>query len=135
MKPLPDNVVLFDGDCNLCAASVQFILRHDRRGVFHFAAFQSETGRELCQRHGLNAVHPDSVVLVCGNLVRLRSDAVLAIARECSGAWRWLALLRYIPRPLRDWIYGLLARNRHRWFRRPAACLLPSAELRQRFLP
>jgi predicted DCC family thiol-disulfide oxidoreductase YuxK len=135
MSQLPDDVVLFDGECNLCTASVQFIIRHERRARFHFAALQSETGRQLCQRHGLDPKGLESVVLVHRDGVRLRSDAALEIAGELGGAWGWLAVLRVIPRPLRDWFYGVAARNRHRWFGRSETCLTPCNDLRQRFLP
>ena len=135
MSPLPDNVVLFDGECGLCAASVRFIIRRDPRVIFRYASLQSETGRQLCQHHGLDPQRINTVVLLRRDGVRLRSDAALAIAGQLSGAWRWLAVLRLIPRPARDWFYGVIARNRHRWFGRNASCLAPSDDTRQLFLP
>ena len=135
MNPLPDNIVLFDGACGLCTASVRFILRRDHRAVFCFAPLQSETGRQLCVRHGLDPQRFESVVLVRRDRVQLRSDAALAIVRELGGAWCWLAVLGVVPRPLRDWLYGVVSRNRHRWFGRYTACLATSGVSQNRFLP
>ena len=135
MKQLPDNIVLFDGTCGLCMESVEFVIRHDRRAVFQFAALQSETGRQLCSLHGLDPTLVDSVVLIGSEGVRLRSDAALEIVRQLSGAWRWLAILRVVPRPVRDWIYRMVALNRHRWLRRNPGCAVPSERHRDRFLP
>ena len=133
-QPL-ENVVLFDGDCRLCAASVQFILRHDPGGTFRYASFQSETGRQFCRQHGLNPEQFDSVVLITRDGVRVRSDAALAIVGQLGGAWRGVAALRVIPRPVRDWCYGVVARNRHRWFGRSASCRVPPDDAGKRFLP
>lgn len=135
MIPPSDNVVLFDGECGLCVMSVRFIVRHERHARFRFASLQSETGRQLCRRYRLDPERFGTVVLVRRDGVLLRSDAVLAIARELDGACRWLAVLRALPQPLRDWLYGVVARNRKHWFNRHATCLVPSADLRKRFLP
>jgi predicted DCC family thiol-disulfide oxidoreductase YuxK len=134
MKQFPDNIVLFDGQCGLCTASVQFIIRRDRRGVFRFASVQSEVGRELCRHHGLDPDRVDSVVLIQRDKTRVRSDAVLAIARELGGLWPCLAVFRVMPRAVRDCFYRLVARNRLRWFGRNATCLVPSHDDRSRFL-
>lgn len=135
MSQLPDNVVLFDGECGLCTASVQFIIRRDPQATFRYASLQSETGRQLSRRHGLDPDRFDSVVLIRRDGIRLRSDAALAIASQLGGAWRWLAVLRMIPRPARDWFYAVIARNRHRWFGRNAFCLTPSDDTTRLFLP
>lgn len=129
-------VVLFDGVCNLCNASVQFILDRDARGYFRFAALQSEAGAKALRAHGREASsgEPDSVVLIEDGRVYERSDAALRIARRLDGAWPALCVLLVIPRPLRDTAYKLIARNRYRWFGRAAECRLPSPALRARFL-
>jgi predicted DCC family thiol-disulfide oxidoreductase YuxK len=127
-------VVLFDGVCNLCNGSVRFVVRHDRRGRFRFASLQSEAGQALLRRHGLDPADLFSVVLVDGGRVTTRSDAALDVARGLGGAWRAAGLLRAVPRPVRDRVYDWVARNRYRWFGRRDACMLPSPELRARFL-
>jgi predicted DCC family thiol-disulfide oxidoreductase YuxK len=127
-------VVLFDGVCNLCNGSVQFIVRHDPAGRFRFASLQSEAGQALLRRHGLDPDDLFSVILVEGGRAYARSDAALGIARGLSSAWRAAGALRVVPRPLRDAVYGWVARNRYRWFGKQEACMIPTPELRARFL-
>lgn len=127
-------VVLFDGVCNLCNGSVQFIVRRDPYGYFRFASLQSEPGRSLLREHGLDPADLFSVILVEDGKVYARSDAALRIARRLSGVWRAAGALRVLPRSLRDRVYDLVARNRYRWFGRRDACMVPTPELRERFL-
>lgn len=136
MSELPfDRIVLFDGECAFCAASVQFVLRRDPGGLFRFAPLQSALGRDLCARHGVDPEALDTFVLVTRDGAFVRSDAALAVARELGAPWRVLAALgRLVPRPLRDWAYGVVARNRYRWFGRRDACLVPPDDARSRFL-
>ena len=129
-KPL----LLFDGVCNLCNASVQWILKRDHRGEFRFTALQSELGQQLLLRHGLASEHFDTVVLVVGEHIFLRSDAPLEIVRRLGGFWRLLYVFKILPRPLRDALYNFVARNRYRWFGRMEACMLPRPEWKERFL-
>ena len=127
-------VLLFDGVCNFCNGAVRFVVPRDRAGRMRFAALQSETGREFQQRFGLDPDDLDTVVLVEGDRFHAKSDAVLRVARHLSGAWPLLAALLVIPRPLRDWAYDRFAENRYRWFGRSEACLVPTPEVRERFL-
>ena len=127
-------IVLFDGVCNLCNGSVQFIIRHDRQGRFRFASLQSPVGQDLQTRFGMDPGRLDSVLLVEGDRWYKESDAALRIACGMSGAWKALAVLRVIPRPIRDAVYRLIARNRYRWFGKQETCWLPTPELRGRFL-
>lgn len=129
-KPL----LLFDGVCNLCNASVQWILKRDHRGEFRFTALQSELGQQLLLRHGLASAHFDTVVLVVGEQIFLRSDAPLEIVRRLGGFWRMFYVFKILPRPLRDALYNFVARNRYRWFGRREACMLPRPEWKERFL-
>jgi predicted DCC family thiol-disulfide oxidoreductase YuxK len=139
MNPGPDGasehpVILFDGVCNLCNHSVAFVIRHDPRGRFRFASLQSPTGQALLRRHGMDAANVFSVILVDGGRAFSRSPAAIRIAAELSGVWRLGAALWVIPRPVRDWMYEVVARNRYRWFGRRDACMMPTPELRARFL-
>ena len=127
-------IVLFDGVCNLCNGSVQFILRHDPAARFRFASLQSPVGQDLQARFGMDPGRLDSVILVEGDRWYKESDAALRIARGMSGAWKALAAFRVIPRPIRDAAYRLIARNRYRWFGKQETCWLPTPELRGRFL-
>lgn len=128
------HLVLFDGVCNLCNAGVQFILRHDRRGIFSFAPIQSELGQKIFRAQGLDPDNLQTFLVVSDGRVLLRSDAAIEVARQFGGAWRLLAGFQIIPRALRDWLYSLLARNRYRLFGRREACMIPTPEVRKRFL-
>ncbi len=127
-------VLLFDGVCNMCNASVQWILQRDHRGIFRFAALQSEAGQQLLLRHKLDSKRFDTVVLVLGERIFLRSDAPLEIVRQIGGWWGLLYFFKIVPRPLRDALYNFVARNRYRWFGRREACMLPRPEWATRFL-
>jgi predicted DCC family thiol-disulfide oxidoreductase YuxK len=127
-------IVLFDGLCNFCDASVNFIIDHDPRGRFRFAPLQSEAAKALLLRHGLDAQQLQSVALIEEGSCYTRSTAALRIARRLSGPWRLLYGLIGVPRSMRDFVYDWIARNRYRWFGRRDACRVPTPELRSRFL-
>ncbi|MEZ6235105.1 MAG: thiol-disulfide oxidoreductase DCC family protein [Phycisphaerales bacterium] len=127
-------VVLFDGVCNLCNSSVQWIIRRDRRALFRFASLQSEAARRLLERHAPGRTLPDSVVLVAEGRVLVKSSAALGVARRLGPPWSLAMAAWIVPRPVRDWVYAWVARNRYRWFGKREACMVPSAALRGRFL-
>lgn len=125
-------IVLFDGVCNLCASSVQWIIRHDDAAVFRFASLQGAVGSTLRQEYNIPA-DTDSVVLIEDGKYWVMSDAALRIARHCKG-WRWLFALRFVPSFLRNGVYRFIAANRYRWFGKKSECWLPTPELKARFL-
>lgn len=127
-------MLLFDGVCNLCNASVQWILKRDRKGIFKFAALQSDTGQMLLQQLGFSEKNFDTVVLVDGPRIFTRSDAALEIVRRIGGWWAFLTVFKIIPRPVRNAIYDWVARNRYRWFGKTEACMLPRPEWKERFV-
>lgn len=127
-------VVIYDGDCGLCQASVQFMLRNDPAGKLRYAARQSVAGQELLVRSGFADATPNSVVLVENGTASTKSTAVLRISRHLRFPWYLGRVLELIPRLLRDTAYDWVARNRYRWSRKPAACRLPTEQERQRFL-
>jgi predicted DCC family thiol-disulfide oxidoreductase YuxK len=126
-------VILFDGVCNLCNGFVQFVIARDPAGRFQFAALQSDSARRLLARLDGGAL-PDSVVLVDGGRVYTRSSAALRIARGLRFPWSLARALIIVPRPLRDWVYDLVARHRYQWFGRKDVCMIPTPDLRARFL-
>lgn len=126
-------IVLFDGDCNFCDASVQFIIRHDRHASIHFASLQSEVGQSLRTRHRIPE-SVDSIVYIEEGVPYLKSDAAIRIAEHLDGRWRLLRLIRFIPRPIRDHGYALFAKYRTRLFGKKEVCTLPSPDVRKRFL-
>lgn len=127
-------VLLFDGVCNLCNASVQWVLKRDRKGIFRFAALQSEAGRALLRQSGLSSENFDTVVLVDGDRVFTRSDAALEIVRRIGGPWSLLGIFRIVPRPLRNAVYDWVARYRYRWFGKTQSCMIPQPEWANRFI-
>lgn len=118
MKPPCDHLILFDGTCNLCHASVRFIVRRDRRGRFRFAPLQSPLGQALCRGRNLNieTSDPGTMVLFTGGRVLTGSDAAIEIVRRLDSPWRLLRFSQLIPRPLRDRVYAFVSRRRHAWF-------------------
>ena len=127
-------ILLFDGACNFCNGVVNFIIRHDREGKFRFASLQSEAGRSLLQQRGLGDLPLSTSVLIEGDRTSLNSDGMLRAARLLGGVFSLLAPLRFLPRPLRDLAYRVFARNRYRLFGQSDQCLVPTPELRRRFL-
>jgi predicted DCC family thiol-disulfide oxidoreductase YuxK len=131
---MPANpIVLFDGVCNLCNGSVQFIIRRDPKARFRFASLQSTVGERLRGELGIDPTL-DSVLLVEDGRWYKESDAALRIAHGLGGPWKALGIFRLIPTFLRDRAYRLIARNRYRWFGKQETCWLPTPELRGRFL-
>ena len=135
MTTEPHPTILFDGVCNLCNASVQFIIARDTAKRFRFASRESDTGRDLLKSHGLDPNRDDTIVLIQHNRVYLRSTAALHIARQLHWPWPLLFTLILIPRFLRDWAYNRIAANRYRWFGKSDTCPVPSDDLKDRFLP
>jgi predicted DCC family thiol-disulfide oxidoreductase YuxK len=131
----PDPIVLFDGVCNLCHASVRFILAHDREAIFRFAPLDSDTSRAFTAGGLLEDRSVDSVILVEDGVSYVRSEAAIRIAGRLGLPWRVLIGLKILPERLRDAAYDLVARNRYRWFGRRESCPTPDMEFRDRFLP
>ncbi len=131
---MSDRIIIFDGVCNLCNWAVCFIIRHDSQGNFKFTSAQSEQGQELLHRHKLAIENPESVFLIQNNRALKESAAALEIAAALDGAWKALLIFRLIPEPARDKLYRWVARNRYRWFGKRDVCMLPSDEVKSRFL-
>ncbi|MBU8975535.1 thiol-disulfide oxidoreductase DCC family protein [Lysobacter sp. MMG2] len=128
-------VIVFDGVCVVCNGWVRFLLRHDRRAHYRFAAMQSESGRALLISHGLDADDPVSFLLIEEGVAWTDTDAIVRVLSGLGGAWRIAALLRVLPRGLRDRLYRWFARNRYRIFGRYEHCAIPTPEQAARFLP
>lgn len=127
-------IVLFDGDCNFCDASVQFIIKRDPAIHYSFASLQSEIGQALIKKHAIPA-EVDSLVLIENDKVYIKSSAALRIAKKLDGLWHLLFIFILVPRKLRDYLYDIFSKNRYKWFgKKEDSCALPSAEDRNRFL-
>ena len=127
-------IILFDGVCNFCNGSVNFIIERDREGYFKFAPLQSEIGEKLLAENGIDRIETDSVVLIEDGKAYTHSTAALRVARRLDGAWKLLSYLNFVPRVIRDAAYKLFAKNRYRLFGKKDECMLPSPEIRARFL-
>lgn len=126
--------MLFDGVCNLCNGFVRFIIPRDPAGHFRFAALQSSAASRLLKGRSLGERAADTVILVDGDRIDTQSTAALRIARELRFPWNLAYAAIIVPRPLRDAVYAWVARHRYRWFGKRDVCLVPTPELRARFL-
>jgi predicted DCC family thiol-disulfide oxidoreductase YuxK len=127
------SIVLFDGVCNFCNGAVNFIIKHDRAGRFKFAPLQSETGERLRSEHDISA-KTDSLVLIENGKAYTHSTGGLRIAKGMGGIWQFAYVLIIVPKPIRDWFYRSFARNRYKWFGKKEVCMIPTPEVRERFL-
>lgn len=137
MQNLPKNknIILFDGVCNLCDASVQFIIKHDKKDVFRFVALQSDLGIEIIKYIGIDARNIDSIILYKpGIAYYYKSSAALEIAKELGGFFSLVIIFKIIPETFRNKMYDFIAKNRYKWYGKKESCMLPTAELKAKFL-
>ena len=127
-------IILFDGVCNLCNGSVQFIINRDKKRRFRFASLQSEFGQQQLKEIGLDPNQLHTIIFIKGKSFYNRSNAALEIARYLDGIWPVLYGFKIIPTFLRDAVYNLVAKNRYEVFGKKDACRLPTPELRYRFI-
>ncbi len=128
------SIILFDGVCNLCNASVNFVIRHDKKAQFLFASFQSDAAKEILLQFNLKNLNLDSIVLIEDGKIYEKSTAILRITKLLNGGFKHLYFLIAIPKPLRDWLYSSIAKNRYRLFGKRESCMVPTPELKNRFL-
>ena len=127
-------IVLFDGVCNFCNASVNFIIEHDKAGYFKFAPLQSEVGEELVEKHGIDTTDTDSVIVIENERAYTHSSAALRIAKRLDGIWLLAYAFIIVPKPIRDLVYRVFAKYRYRMFGKQDACMIPTPDIRARFL-
>lgn len=126
-------IILFDGDCNFCDKSVQFIIKRDASAHFKFASLQSDIGQELMKQYNIPG-HIDSFILIKNNRSYAKSSAALHVCRNLNNIWKVFYLLLIVPKPIRDFLYHIVAKNRYQWFGKKDSCILPSPDIRKRFL-
>ena len=129
-----EQIIIFDGVCNLCSASVRFIIKRDKGFNFKFVTVQSEPGKVLLEEHGLNPDCIDTMLLVKEGAAYTRSDAALEISRGLDGLWPILVVLKIIPKFIRNGLYTIIASNRYKWFGKKEACLVPTPDIKSRFI-
>jgi predicted DCC family thiol-disulfide oxidoreductase YuxK len=127
-------IILFDGICNLCNSSVQFVLKHDKQKLFRFASLQSEAGQALLKKYHLPKTNFNSFVLIKNAKPFLKSTAALMVAKELAGIIKTLYIFIIVPAFIRNAVYNIIAKNRYKWFGKQESCMMPTPDLQSRFL-
>ncbi|MDN3677089.1 DCC1-like thiol-disulfide oxidoreductase family protein [Flavobacterium paronense] len=131
--PKDKKIILFDGVCNLCNSSVQFVIKHDKKDVFRFVALQSELGQKIIRR--IDTFNIDSIILYEPEKgYRYKARAALEIVKHLSGAYRVLLVFTILPTSLLNRIYDFIAKNRYKWFGKKESCMIPTPDLANKFL-
>ena len=137
MKNFPKHkkLVLFDGVCNLCDASVQYIIKHDKNDLFRFTALQSELGEQIIKKFDIDRTKTDSILLYSeDNGISYKSTAALKIASKLGFPRNLMSVFIIIPAFIRNWVYDYIAKNRYKWYGQKEECMIPSPELKSKFL-
>ncbi|HMQ69059.1 MAG TPA: thiol-disulfide oxidoreductase DCC family protein [Ignavibacteria bacterium] len=131
---MADKIILFDGVCNLCNSSVNFIIDHDKKDVFRFASLQSEAGQEILETNKLSTKEFKSIIFSDNGKIYTQSSAVLRIVKDFPGLWKLFYGFIIVPPVIRNYFYDIIADNRYRWFGKKDSCRIPTPELRNKFL-
>jgi len=137
MEGLPKDkkIILFDGVCNLCESSVQFIIKHDKKDNFRFVAIQSDLGQEIIKHIGIDITKTDSIILYEPSIAYYyKAEAALKIANELGRIYSILSLFSVLPNAITNYVYDYIAKNRYKWYGKKDACLIPTPELKAKFL-
>jgi predicted DCC family thiol-disulfide oxidoreductase YuxK len=133
IEGVPDGLVLFDGVCVLCSGWVRFLIERDRSQFFRFTPIQSAYGRALAQRLGIDAETPETNAVILGGHAYFKADSAIQ-ALTCVPRWGWVRIFSILPRPVRNWLYDRIARNRYQLFGKTESCMVPTPELMRRFV-
>lgn len=137
MEKLPKDkkIILFDGVCNLCDSTVQFVIKHDKKDIFRFVPLQSDLGKEITTYIGLDTSKTDSIILYePGSAYYYKAEAAMKIAKELGGVYSLLNAFSVLPSSLSNAVYDYVARNRYRWYGKKDECMIPTPEMRAKFL-
>jgi predicted DCC family thiol-disulfide oxidoreductase YuxK len=133
--PLDKKIILFDGVCNLCDNTVQFIIKHDKHDVFRFVTLQSDLGRDVIKHIGIDIAKTDSIILYePGHAYYYKAQAALHIAKELGGVYSLFTIFTILPNWINNKVYDFVARNRYRWYGKKEECMIPTPELKNKFL-
>jgi predicted DCC family thiol-disulfide oxidoreductase YuxK len=133
--PADKKIILFDGVCNLCDATVQFLIKRDVKDVFRFVAIQSDLGQMIIKHIGIDTSKTDSIILYePGNAYYYKAEAALKIGKELGGMYSLLSVFTLLPKIISNSVYDFIARNRYRWYGKKDACMIPSAAMKAKFL-
>ncbi len=128
------SIIFFDGVCNLCNNSVQFIIKRDKYKRFLYASLQSDAARDILLQFKIKNSYLDSIILVENGKLYQKSTAILKIAKELNGFWHLNYGFIIIPKSIRDYVYGIIAKNRYKWFGKRSVCMIPTGDMKLRFL-
>ncbi len=133
--PKDKKLILFDGVCNLCDASVQYIIKHDKDDVFRFTALQSDIGQKIIEDFDIDTDKTDSILLYSEDKgISYKSTAALKIASHLGFPRNMMAIFLIVPPFIRNWIYDYIAKNRYKWYGKKEECMIPTPELKSKFL-
>lgn len=133
--PKDKKIILFDGVCNLCDSSIQFIIKQDKKDLFRFVALQSELGQEIIKYIGVDISKTDSIILYePGKAYYYKAEAALKIAKELGGIYKALSWFSILPKSVSNIVYDYIAKNRYKWYGKKDACMIPTPELKAKFL-
>lgn len=133
--PKDKKLILFDGVCNLCDATVQLIIKKDKQDVFRFVALQSDLGKEISKHIGVDTSKTDSIILYePGTAYFIKADAAIEIAKTIGGLYSLLNLFSIFPKWIKNGIYDYVAKNRYHWYGKKESCMVPTLELKAKFL-
>ncbi|MDQ0638080.1 putative DCC family thiol-disulfide oxidoreductase YuxK [Pedobacter sp. W3I1] len=127
-------VIFFDGVCNLCNASVQFVIAHDRKDQFKFTALQGDYAREVLPKFNADSEKLNTILLLKDGKIYTKSSAALRVARKLNGLIPLLYAFLLVPKFIRDWVYDIIAKNRYQWWGKQESCWVPTPELKSKFI-
>jgi predicted DCC family thiol-disulfide oxidoreductase YuxK len=128
-------IIFFDGVCNLCNASVQFVIEHDKKDHFHFTALQGDYAKEILPKFNADPKQLSSILLLEDDKLYTKSSAALRVAKKLDGLIPLLYVFLIVPKFIRDWFYDIIAKNRYRWWGKEESCWVPTPELKSKFYP
>lgn len=133
--PKDKKIILFDGVCNLCDSSVQFVIKHDKKDIFRFVALQSELGQKFIKHFGIDTSKMDSIILYEPKVgYYYKTEAAFKIVKSLGGIFRCLSFFSILPNGFLNSVYDYVAKNRYKWFGKKENCLIPTPELQSKFL-
>ena len=127
-------IILFDGVCNLCNNAITFVIQRDKKDVFRYAPLQSNIGKLLTNKHNIDTSKVDSILLIDSDSAFVKATAALKISRHLTGGYPLMQAFYIIPPFIRNWVYDYIAKNRYKWFGKKDACMIPTPDLKSKFL-
>lgn len=132
--PKHKKLILFDGVCNLCNNSVQYVIKRDQKNTYLFAPLQSKVGQQIIEQFQIDTVKTDSILLYTNGKLYSKSTAALKVAATLGFPTNILSICIVIPAFIRNWVYDFIAKNRYKWYGKKEACMIPTPELKSKFI-